>query len=82
MKVDVTGIASRIAPFPVPENLFGKVSGAVGNKVVWSILPIVGAHGRGGRKDEKGKLEVFDLDSGRTESLAEKSRALSSRMTA
>ena len=34
VKVDCTGIASRIAPFPVPENLSGKVSGATGNKVV------------------------------------------------
>ncbi len=71
VQVDVAGIASRIAPFPVPENLFGKIAGAAGNKVVWSILPIVGAHGRGGRKDEKGSLEVFDFDTGRTESLAE-----------
>jgi tricorn protease len=71
VQVDVAGIENRVAPFPVPENLFGKIAGAAGNKVVWSILPIVGAHGRGGRKDEKGKLEVYDFDTGRTETLAE-----------
>ena len=71
VRVDVAGIEGRIAAFPVPEDLFGKIAGAAGNKVIWSILPIVGAHGRGGRKDEKGKLEVFDFDTGRTESLAE-----------
>ena len=70
-RVDLEGIAARIAAFPVPENLFGKIAGAADNKVVWSVLPIAGAHGRGGHKEAKGKLEVFDLETLRTEPLAE-----------
>jgi len=70
-RVEREGIASRIAAFPVPENLFGKIAGAADNKVVWSVLPIAGAHGRGGHKDAKGRLEVFDLDTLRTEPLAD-----------
>ncbi|MEJ7670279.1 MAG: S41 family peptidase [Casimicrobiaceae bacterium] len=70
-RVDLEGIAARIAAFPVPENLFGKIAGAADNKVVWSVLPIAGAHGRGGHKEVKGKLEVFDLETLRTEPLAD-----------
>lgn len=71
-RVDLAGIAARIAAFPVPENLFGKIAGAADSKVVWTVLPIAGAHGRGGHKEGKGKLEVFDLDTLRTECLADK----------
>ncbi len=71
-RVDLEGIAARIAAFPVPENLFGKIAGAADNKVIWTVLPIAGAHGRGGHKEGKGKLEVFDLDTLRTECLADK----------
>ena len=71
-RVDLDGIASRIAAFPVPENLFGQIAGAADNKVVWSVLPIAGAHGRGGHKEDKGKLEIFDLETLRAERLADK----------
>jgi tricorn protease len=67
LRVDLDGIAARIAAFPVPENRFAKIAGAADDKVVWSIAPIVGAHGRGGHKEEKGKLEVFDLHTLRAE---------------
>jgi tricorn protease len=71
LRIDLDGIALRVAPFPVAENRFGKIAGAADNKVVWSVLPIAGAHGRGGHKDAKGNLEVFDFDSQRTEPLAD-----------
>ncbi len=67
VRVDLDGIVSRIAAFPVPENRFAKIAGAADDKVVWSIAPIVGAHGRGGHKEEKGRLELFDLRTLRTE---------------
>ena len=71
-KVDLEGIAGRIAPFPVPENRFGQIAGARGGRVVWTVLPIAGAHGRGGHKDSPGRLEVFEFDTLRTETLMEK----------
>ena len=59
--IDLDGIQRRIAPFPVPENRFGKLVGAHRGKVVWSVLNIVGAHGRGGHKEAPAALEVFDF---------------------
>ena len=70
--VDLQGIARRIAPFPVPENRFGQIAGARGGKVVWTVLPIAGAHGRGGHKDSPGRLEVFEFETLRVETLMEK----------
>jgi tricorn protease len=72
LQVDLDGIARRVAPFPVAEDRFGRLVGAAGGKVVWSIQPIVGAHGRGGHAEGPGKLEVFDFASGRSEALADK----------
>jgi tricorn protease len=74
-QVDLSGIAQRIAPFPVNENRFGKLVGAARGKVVWSIQGIVGAHGRGGHKEAPAKLEVFDFATLRTEPLADKADA-------
>jgi tricorn protease len=70
--VELTGIERRIAPFPVPENRFGQIAGVLANKVVWTVLPIAGAHGRGGHKDAPGRLEVFDFATLRAETLLEK----------
>jgi len=70
--VDLDGITHRVAAFPVAEGLFGQIAGAAGGKVLWTRLPIVGAHGRGGHKSGPGRLEVFDFASGRVEALAER----------
>ncbi len=70
--VDLEGIAGRIAPFPVPENRFGRIAGARGGRVVWTVLPIAGAHGRGGHKDSPGRLEVFEFETLRAETLMER----------
>ena len=72
LKVDLDGIAQRVAAFPVPEGRFGRIAGTAGGKVVWTLLPLVGAHGRGGHKDGPGKLELFDFATGRTETLLDK----------
>ena len=70
--IDLDGIERRIAPFPVPENRFGQIAGAAGGKVVWSVLPIAGAHGRGGHKEGPGRIELFDFATLRTETLLDK----------
>jgi tricorn protease len=72
VKVDRDGIARRIAPFPVPENRFGRIAGAAGGKVLWTVLPIAGAHGRGGHKEGPGRLEAFDFATLRTETLVDR----------
>ncbi len=69
VRVDLEGIARRVAPFPVPEARFGQLAGAAGGKVVWTVLPIAGAHGRGGHKESPGRLEVFDFATQRTDTL-------------
>ncbi len=75
LRIDLDGIAARVAAFPVSENRFERLAGAAGRKVVWSVQNIVGAHGRGGHKEVAGKLELFDFATGRTETLAEKADA-------
>ena len=59
--IDAVGLAQRIAAFPVAEGRFGQIAGVAGGKVVWTTLPIAGAHGRGGHKETPGTLEVFDF---------------------
>ena len=61
VRVDLDGIARRVAAFPVPEGRFGQIAGVAGDKVVWTLMPIAGAHGRGGHKELPGRLEVFDF---------------------
>ncbi|HVO89865.1 MAG TPA: S41 family peptidase, partial [Casimicrobiaceae bacterium] len=70
--VELEGIERRVAPFPVPENRFGQIAGAAGGKVVWTVLPIVGAHGRGGHKEGPGRLEAFDFATLKVETLMDK----------
>jgi tricorn protease len=71
-RVDLDGLARRIAPFPVAEGRFGRVACAAGGKLLWTRLPIPGAHGRGGHKEGPGTLERFDLATGRAETLLER----------
>jgi tricorn protease len=72
LRVDLPGIERRVAAFPVAEGRFGQIAGASGNKVLWTVLPIPGAHGRGGHKESPGRLEMFDFESMRAEVLLEK----------
>jgi len=73
VRIDLDSIAQRVAAFPVAESRYGRVAGIAGGKVVWNTQNLVGAHGRGGHKEEAGKLERFDFATGRTEPIAEKS---------
>ena len=70
VKVDLPGIVRRVAAFPVAEGRFGQIAGTMG-KVLWTVFPIPGAHGRGGHKDSPGKLELFDFATLRAEPLVE-----------
>jgi tricorn protease len=72
MRVDLDGITQRIAAFPVAESRFGKLAGAAAGKVLWTVLPIEGQQGRGGHKEGTGRLEVFDFDSQRADTLMAK----------
>ncbi len=72
VRVDLDGLARRVAPFPVAENRFGQIAGVAGHKVIWTVLPIVGAHGRGGHREAPGRLELFDFDTLRAETLCDR----------
>lgn len=63
------GLARRVAAFPVAEGRFGQIAGIARGKVVWTALPLPGAHGRGGHKEGPGRLEVFDFDTGEVKTL-------------
>jgi tricorn protease len=77
LQIDLDGITRRIAAFPVAEQRYGQIAGVAGNKLLWTVLPIVGAHGRGGHKDSPGRLEVFDFATGRAEPLLDEADAFS-----
>jgi len=70
--IEPVGLAERVAAFPVAEGRFGQIAGVAGGKVVWSQLPLPGAHGRGGHKDGPGRIEVFDFASGEVGTLSPK----------
>ena len=72
LKIDLAGIERRIAAFPVSEGLFGQIAGVAGAKVAWTLLPIVGAHGRGGHKPAPGRLELFDFETLQVRTLADR----------
>ena len=59
--IELAGIERRIAAFPVPENRFGQIAGVAGGKVIWSVMPIAGAHGRGGHKEGPGPPRAVRL---------------------
>ncbi len=72
VRIDLAGLAQRVAAFPVAEGRYGQIAGEVGGNVVWSTFPIPGAHGRGGHKEGPGRLELFDFATGRAEALTDK----------
>ena len=72
VRVDLDGIARRVAAFPVAEGRFEQIAGVTGDKVVWTLMPVQGAHGRGGHKDLPGRLELFDFRTMKTEVLVDR----------
>jgi len=71
VRIDLDGIVRRVAAFPVAEGRFGQIAGTVG-KVLCTVFPIPGAHGRGGHKESPGRLELFDFATLRPEPLQER----------
>ena len=72
LRVDLPGIERRVAEFPVPEGRFAQMAGVAGDKVVWTLMPVAGAHGRGGHRETPGRLEIFDFKTLKTETLVDK----------
>ena len=72
LRVDLEGIARRVAPFPVHEGLFGQIAGVNATKVLWTQFDITGAHGRGGHRGGPGRLELFDFETDRCETMMQK----------
>ena len=81
LRVDLDGIARRVAAFPVPEGRFDQIAGVAGDKVVWTLMPVAGAHGRGGHKDLPGRLEVFDFSTKKDRHAGRQGRPLRDRRT-
>ncbi len=77
VQIDLDGLSRRVAAFPVPEERYGQIAGLAGRKLLWTVLPIAGAHGRGGHKDHPGRLEVFDFATGRAKVLLGEADAFS-----
>ncbi len=71
LQVDLDGITRRVAAFPVSEGRYGQLAALCG-KVMWSVMPIAGAHGRGGHKDTAGRIEVFDFATVKAETWLER----------
>ncbi|MDE2504359.1 MAG: PDZ domain-containing protein, partial [Burkholderiales bacterium] len=69
LRVDLDGLARRVAAFPVPEGRYGQIAGLAGAKVVWTALPIAGAHGRGGHKEGPGRVERYEFATGELKAL-------------
>ena len=67
--IEPEGLAQRVAAFPVSEGRFGQIAGVAGDRVVWTQLPLPGAHGRGGHGESPGRLERFDFASGEVTTL-------------
>lgn len=71
LRIDLDGIARRVAAFPVHEGRYGQIAGMPG-KALWTTHPIPGAHGRGGHKESPGSLEVFDFATLKSEVMIDK----------
>ncbi len=71
LRIDLDGIADRVAAFPVPEGTHARIAGARGGRVVWTQPPITGARGPLFKAPPPGKLERYDLGTGKLEVLLE-----------
>lgn len=70
-RIDLDGLSRRVAALPVPEGRFHQLAAMAGGKLLWTLLPIAGAHGRGGHKEGPGQLQRFDLATGQAETVLE-----------
>jgi tricorn protease len=72
VRIDLEGIARRVAGFPVPEGIYGQIAGLKGGKALFTSFPVEGALGRDfdpSQPDAKGALEMFDFETQRCETL-------------
>ena len=46
VRIDLEGIARRVAGFPLPEGIYGQIAGLKGGKAVFTSFPVEGALGR------------------------------------
>jgi tricorn protease-like protein len=70
-RIDLDGIQRRVLPSRSTRAASASIAGVAGGKVLWTRLPIAGAHGRGGHKDSPGTLERFAFATGDAETLLE-----------
>jgi tricorn protease len=71
VRIDLEGIVGRVAGFPVPAGIYGRIAGLKG-KAIFTSFPVEGALGRGfgpSEPEPKGVLEVFDFETQRHEPL-------------
>ena len=64
--------AARGARFRCRRTSSGRSPASPATRSIWTVMPIVGAHGRGGHKEAPGRLELFDFETLRTETLSDK----------
>ncbi len=74
VKIDLEGIQHRLQALPVPEARYQGIA-AIKGKVLFSHVPVMGALGRSwlpGEPAAQATLEMFDLDTLKTETVASK----------
>jgi tricorn protease len=72
VRIDLDGIARRVAGFPVPEGIYAQIAGLKGGKAIFTSFPVEGALGRElppSQPEAKGVLEIFDFETQRREML-------------
>jgi tricorn protease len=73
VEIDLDGIERRVVPFPTAVGEYGQVLGLPGGKVLYTSLPVRGLLGRSwlpGEPDAAASLMLFDLATGKEETLA------------
>jgi tricorn protease len=75
VRIDLDGLARRVAAFPIAEGLFGTLLAAP-KKVFYTELGIAASHGRGGHKELPTKLKAFDFDAQASETWFERCDAV------
>jgi tricorn protease len=72
--IDMEGIEDRVIAFPVPEGIYGRILGAKG-RVLFSSYPPEGSLNQSflatGEPAANGRLEFYDLDQNKTETVQE-----------
>lgn len=72
IQIDLEGIEQRILAFPLPEGIYGRVTGAKNGKVVYTRFPVEGAIQRqaAGDHNPHGSLYAYNFEEQKEENLA------------